>query len=88
MKAMLALLFGLALTFWGGSILIKPFKVKAGSISYLLLTGIHLGWKDVQQKASQRRITQRQIRFWATLALIEGLILLLAALAFVYEAVA
>lgn len=85
MKAALALTFGLALTFWGGALMIRPSQVTYGSTSYWLVTRMHFGWIDVERKAAERPLTHRQIRLHGILAFIGGLGMLLAALAYAFE---
>lgn len=85
MEAGLTLILGLALTFWGGAIMMRPSRVTSDSASYWFIMRMHFGWIDVARKAAERPLTHRQIRFHGTLAFVGGLIMLLAALAYALE---
>jgi hypothetical protein len=84
MKVMLTLFFSVVLVYWGGTNMLKPSRVETDSFNYLLFTGMQLGWSDVRRKAAERRITPRQIRFWAAMAFLTGLIMLLGVLADIF----
>jgi hypothetical protein len=84
-NVILPLAMGLVLTWSGARAVKEPSRIKPDSITYYFLTGAHYSWRDVQKNVAERRLTERQIRFWSLMQLLSGLLFLLIAVLGVFE---
>jgi hypothetical protein len=84
-EAGLILVVGISLAAWGYRILRDPTRLKKGSLIYRWLHTSTWRWGREESPGPTPELSHRQIRFWAAMALLAGVITALAGIAGLLE---